>query len=54
MLSNKTSLALAFLKTDILVFDNVSVVRPKDESHNGCSKKTKHAKFSKKQTFLTP
>ena len=24
------------------------------ESQNGCFKKTKHAKFSKKRTFLTP
>ena len=31
-----------------------SVVRQKAESQNGCSKKTKHAKFSEKLTFLTP
>ena len=31
-----------------------SVIRQKGESQNGCFKKTKHAKFSKKRTFLTP
>ena len=31
-----------------------SVIRQKGESQNGCYKKTKHAKFSEKQTFLTP
>ena len=31
-----------------------SVIRQKGESQNGCFKKTKHAKFSEKQTFLTP
>ena len=30
-----------------------SVIRQKDKSQNGCFKKTKHAKFSEKQTFLT-
>ena len=30
-----------------------SVTRQKGESQNGCFKKTKHAKFSEKQTFLT-
>ena len=30
------------------------VIRQKGESQNGCYKKTKHAKFSEKQTFLTP
>ena len=29
-------------------------MRQKGESQNGCFKKTKHAKFSLKQTFLTP
>ena len=33
---------------------NSSVIRQKDESWNGCFKKTKHAKFSEKRTFLTP
>ena len=31
-----------------------SVIRQKGESQNGFFKKTKHAKFSEKQTFLTP
>ena len=31
-----------------------SVIRQKGESQNGCFKKIKHAKFSKKQTFLPP
>ena len=30
-----------------------SVIRQKGESQNGCFNKTKHAKFSEKQTFLT-
>ena len=30
-----------------------SVIRQKGESENGCFKKTKHAKFPEKQTFLT-
>ena len=30
-----------------------SVIRQKGESQNGCFKKTKHAKFSEKRTFLT-
>ena len=29
-------------------------IRQKDESQNGCFKKTKQAKFSEKRTFLTP
>ena len=33
---------------------NSSVIRQKGESQNGCFKNTKHAKFSEKQTFLTP
>ena len=31
-----------------------SVIRQKGASQNGCYKKTKSAKFSEKQTFLTP
>ena len=31
-----------------------SVIRQKGESQNGSFKKTKHAKFSEKRTFLTP
>ena len=34
--------------------DTLSVIRQKGESQNGCFKKTKHAKFSEKRTFLTP
>ena len=33
---------------------NSSVMRQKGESQNGYLKKTKHAKFFQKQTFLTP
>ena len=33
---------------------NSLVIRQKGESQNGCFKKTKHAKFSEKQTFFTP
>ena len=32
----------------------MSVIRQNGESQNGCFKKTKHAKFSGKQTFLSP
>ena len=35
-------------------YDLSSVIRQKGESQNGCFKKTKHAKFSEKRTFLTP
>ena len=31
-----------------------SVMRQKGESQNGCFKKTKHAKYSEKRTFLAP
>ena len=30
------------------------LIRQKDESQNGCFKKAKYVKFSKKQTFLNP
>ena len=30
----------------------LSVIRQKDESQNGCFKKTRHVKFSEKRTFL--
>ena len=33
---------------------NFSVIRQKDESETKCYMKTKHAKFSEKQTFITP
>ena len=38
------------------VFERItsSVIKQKDESQKGCFKKTKHAKFSEKQTFFTP
>ena len=31
-----------------------TVIKQKGESQNECFKKTKHAKFPEKQTFLTP
>ena len=34
--------------------DITSSVRQKGKSQNGCFKKTKHPKFSKKRTFFTP
>ena len=36
------------------LYSRSSVIRPKDESQNGCFEKTKHAKFSKKTDFLPP
>ena len=36
-----------------MIDSNSSVIRQKGESQNGCFKKTKHAKFSEKRTFLT-
>ena len=41
-------------KRRLLIVHNSSVIRQMGESHDGCYKETKHAKFSKKQTFLTP
>ena len=41
-------------KTSIWDIEKTSVIRQKGESQNGCFKKTKHAKFSEKRTFLTP
>ena len=38
----------------IKVTQIASVVRQKGESQNGGFKKTKHAKFSEKRTFLNP
>ena len=35
------------------IFLILSVIRQKGESQNGCSKKTKHVKLSKRRTFLT-
>ena len=40
-------------RKNILVYCTSSVIRQKDESKNGCFKKTKHATFSEKRTFLT-
>ena len=37
-----------------VVHPNSSVIRQKGKSQNGGNKKTKHAKFSEKRTFLTP
>ena len=31
-----------------------SVIQQKGVSQNGCFKKTKHAKFSEKRTFISP
>ena len=49
----KPSLNSILLKFAILSFSS-TVIRQKGKSQNGCFKKTKHAKFSGKQTFLTP
>ena len=38
----------------IFFFLKSSVIRQNGESQNRCFKKTKHAKFSEKRTFLTP
>ena len=35
-------------------FDTTSVIRQKGQFQNRCFKKTKHIKFSVKQTFFTP
>ena len=35
-------------------FINLSVIKQKGKSENRCFKKTKHAKYSEKRTFLTP
>ena len=37
----------------LMILDSSFVIRRTDESQNGCVKKTKHVKFSEKQTFLT-
>ena len=37
-----------------LAFEVLSVIRQKGESQNGCFKKAKHAKISKKKHFLPP
>ena len=38
----------------VWIYDNTSVIRQKGEFQNRYFKKTKHVKFSEKQTFLTP
>ena len=43
-----------FVFSTFLIIHDLSAIRQKDESQNRCYKKTKHAKFSEKQTFLTP
>ena len=50
--SNKTQCSdiLTNIRT---LFDKSPVIRQKGESKNGCFKKTKHAKFPDKRTFLT-
>ena len=42
-----------YLVQTTLVLPYSSVIKPKGESQNGCFKKKKHTKFSKKRTFLT-
>ena len=42
----------AFFMNELI--DNSSVIGQKGESQNGCFKKTKDVKFSKKRTFLNP
>ena len=45
---------LSILKPYTECNQSSSVIRQKGEPQNGCFKKTKHAKFSEKRTFLTP
>ena len=50
-----TLLLVSLFKTQSYYTRNISsVISQKGESLNGCFKKTKHAKFSQKQTLLTP
>ena len=51
---NKSPTFMLRLRLHKLILDNSSVIRRKCESQNGCHKKTKHARFSEKQTVLTP
>ena len=46
--------SIKFVNDDEKFKDNASVIRQKGESQNGWFKKTEHAKFSEKRTFLTP
>ena len=48
------SILKKIVSISLTVFFNTSVIRQKGESENRCFKKTKPAKFSGKQTFLTP
>ena len=41
-------------KRRLLIVHNSSVIRQMGESHDGCYKETKHAKFSKNKHFLPP
>ena len=48
---------MLYVREDIparILSHNSSVIRQKCESQSWCFKKTKHAKFSEKRTFLTP
>ena len=48
------SVAHLCIKCPVYCSLELSVIRQKGESRNGCFKKTKHFKFSEKRTFLTP
>ena len=50
--SCKNSPRDVFLKLILIIIFNLSVIRQKDESQDGCFKKTQHVKFSEKRTFL--
>ena len=39
---------------DLIQYQIASVIKQKGSFQNGCFKKTKHVKFSEKQTFVTP
>ena len=43
---------LLFKTFEMLWYHSSPVIRQKGESQNGGNKKTKHAKFSEKRTFL--
>ena len=47
---NEKSLKFSF----ICLGKGSPVIRQNSQSHRGCFKKTKYAKFSKKRTFVTP
>ena len=49
-----TFLLIYHLFLSASTFITWSVIRQNGESQNGCFKKTKHAKFPEKRTFLTP